>query len=282
VICVADSGSTKTDWVALGPQVQEEIRFKTIGLNPFFVSETLVSRTVSEAKPESLDDQVQAVYFYGAGCSSAKRNEIIERGLKEVFPNAKIEVFHDLLGAARACCQHEEGIASILGTGSNSCLYNGEKIIDNVTNLGYVLGDEGSGGHIGKQLIRARSYREMPSDIQEDFDAMFGYDHEEMLQAIYHNPLPNRFLASFAPFCSKHREHQFVQDLVKGVFGAFVRKHLVKYGQPEMPHHFLGSVAKEFESELKSVMDEHGLRMGRVMRKPIDLLMRYHLDEHEF
>ncbi|MEQ9187859.1 MAG: hypothetical protein RLP15_08995 [Cryomorphaceae bacterium] len=276
MICVADSGSTKTDWSVVDLTNGLQAEFHTIGLNPFFVSENIVAETVNEAKPPGLSKEVTAVYFYGAGCSSPRRNQVIERGLKEVFSNARIEVFHDLLGAARACCQHSEGIASILGTGSNSCHYDGDKIIDNVTNLGYVLGDEGSGGHIGKELIRARSYREMPTEIEEDFDATFNYQHEEMLQSIYHNPLPNRFLASFAPFCGKHRDHPFTQALLKRVFDAFVKKHLVKYQQGSLPHHFLGSIAQAFAPELEQVMKAHGLHMGSVIKKPIELLTQFH------
>lgn len=280
MICVADSGSTKTDWVVKTNREDQGQTFKTIGLNPFFASAKLVEQTVLEARPESIAKEVEAVHFYGAGCSSPTRNEVIKRGLVDVFPNATIYVYHDLLGAARACCQREEGIASILGTGSNSCHYDGEKIVDNVTNLGFILGDEGSGGHIGKQLIRAHSYREMPADLQEDFDRTYKYDHEEMLQAIYSNPLPNRYLASFAPFCSKHRQHPFTQHLLHEVFDAFVRKHLVKYRVPDIEHHFLGSVAYEFKEELALIMREHGLKMGKVIPKPIELLSSYHLDEH--
>lgn len=280
MICVADSGSTKTDWRVVDLANEERIDFSTIGLNPFFVSENLIAQTVAEAKPDGIGVQVKAVYFYGAGCSSPRRNVVIEKGLRDVFPNATIEVYHDLLGAARACCQHSEGIASILGTGSNSCRYDGEKIVDNVTNLGYVLGDEGSGGHIGKELIRARSYREMPKEIEADFDAAFRYEHEDMLQSVYHNPLPNRFLASFARFCGKHRAHPFIQGLLRQVFQSFVTKHLLKYNASDLPHHFLGSIAQEFESELAQVLKEHGLTIGTVIKKPIELLTQFHRDSH--
>lgn len=280
MIIIADSGSTKTDWQIVDPRSGSYQEFSSIGLNPFFVTDKLVARTVSEAKPDGIGENVQAVYFYGAGCSSPKRNEVIERGLREVFPKAKCEVYHDLLGAARAGCQREAGVASILGTGSNSCLYDGHEIVDNVTNLGYVLGDEGSGGHIGKELIRARSYRDMPSDIEDAFDKMFGYEHEEMLQSVYHNPLPNRYLASFAPFCGENKDHAFFQELIERVFESFITKHLIKYDAEGLPFHFVGSIASHFESELQSVMAKHGLQLGRVIKKPIEMLRKYHSADH--
>jgi glucosamine kinase len=281
VICVADSGSTKTDWVIANLNGSEQSSFKSIGLNPFFVNETMVEQTVFDAIPEQLALQVKHVYFYGAGCSSAPRNAIIEEGLKRVFLRASsVHVYHDLLGAARACCQRAEGIASILGTGSNSCQYDGAKIVDNVTNLGFILGDEGSGGHIGKELIRARSYREMPPEIEADFDANYHYQHEMMLSAVYNKPMPNRYVASYAPFCGRHRDTPFVQGILKKVFTSFVKNHLVKYHAPAWPHHFLGSIACEYERELRAVMDTHGLTMGQVVRKPIGMLTDYHLEEH--
>ena len=277
---MADSGSTKTDWLVVDPKRDRQHSFHTIGLNPFFVNDVMVAQTLQEIVPGDLAQQVTHVYFYGAGCSSETRNAVIFKGLDVVFPSAVIEVYHDLLGAARACCGHEAGIASILGTGSNSCKYDGTQIVDNVTNLGFILGDEGSGGHIGKELIRARSYREMPKALEEDFDATFGYAHEEMLGSVYNMPMPNRYVASFAPFCAKHKSTTFIQQLLRHVFNSFVTKHLLKYDAPGWSFHFLGSIAQIYEAELTAVMKDHGLNMGCIIRKPIASLTQFHLEEH--
>jgi len=283
VIVVADSGSTKTDWIFTQPGESPEQwrRYSSQGLNPFYVSTQEVKQTVENAIPEELRSEVTHVYFYGAGCSSPERNEVIALGLIPCFPeNAHVEVDHDLLAAARASCHNEQGVVSILGTGSNSCMYDGDRIVDNVANLGFMLGDEGSGGHIGKELVRARCYREMPEDLAKVFDDMFGFDKEVMLHQVYHRPLPNRYMASFAPFAAKQEEHPFIQALIKRVFAEFVDRHLMKYDSKGWPHHFIGSIASIFEDELDEVLSSRNLKKGDILKHPVDALLNYHIEQH--
>ena len=280
MICVADSGSTKTDWVfaPMGSCDQDEwIRLSSQGLNPFYVSSKEVEHTIEKTIPEDLLSQVTNVFFYGAGCSSEERKSLIAKGIQPKFVNAKVEVEHDLLAAARASCQNETGVVSILGTGSNSCKYDGLHIIDNVSNLGFLLGDEGSGGDIGRYLVKARCYREMPPKMEEIFDQHFDFDKERMLDQVYHRPMANRYMASFAPFAAKYIQEPFIRRLVKSTFESFADRHLIKYDVPNWEHHFIGSIAASFEDVLVEVLNERGLRMGRIVRHPVNALLKYHL-----
>lgn len=281
MICIADSGSTKTDWVLVDELSKDEFRFVSMGLNPFYVHQKKIEEVFQSTIPPEMVSRIKAIHFYGAGCSNQKRNQIVNDALSNASFCEKVFVYHDLLGAARAACQFTQGVASILGTGSNSCLYDGMKILDNIDNLGFVLGDEGSGGHIGKELIRARCYRDMPADIAKHIDSVYKFDKDEVLDHVYHDPLPNTFVASFAPICSEFRDSEFIQKLLHDVFSEFVEKHLIKYAHPEWPHHFLGSIACEFETELRNVLKEFGLTPGIFERKPINALVKYHLNEHE-
>ncbi len=281
MICIADSGSTKTDWVLVDEKNGDEQRFVSMGLNPFYVHQKKIEEVFRSTIPQELIDQIKAIHFYGAGCSNEKRNQIVNYALSNATSSSSVFVYHDLLGAARAACQFNQGVASILGTGSNSCLYDGMNVLDNVDNLGFVLGDEGSGGHIGKELIRARCYREMPDEIADHIDAAYKFDKDEILDHVYHDPLPNTFVASFAPICSEFRSSEFIQNLLHDVFTEFVRKHLLKYDHSDWPHHFLGSIACEFETELRQVLREFNLTPGIFERKPINALVKYHLNDHE-
>lgn len=279
MICVADSGSTKTDWVIIDPKNKEEQRFDSIGLNPFFVDTAKVTETVRAAIPETLRDCIQQVHFYGAGSSSPERVKIVAQGIRAAMPNATVQVDHDLLASARATCQHDPGIACILGTGSNSCYYDGERIRDNVTALGFILGDEGSGTAIGKELVRAWVYREMPDELATAFASEYNLTKEVVLQNTYNKPLPNRYLASFAPFCSQHRTHPFIANIIRGCLEDFVIRHVLKYEKCKtLPIHCVGSIATAFKEELCALLEEHGLQPGGFVVKPIDALVRFHVD----
>ena len=281
MICIADSGSTKTDWVLVDEKNGEEHRLVSMGLNPFYVHQKKIEDVFRSTIPIEIIDQISAIHFYGAGCSSDKRNQIVQDALANASSCTNVHVYHDLLGAARAACQFTKGVASILGTGSNSCLYDGMKILDNVDNLGFVLGDEGSGGHIGKELIRARCYRDMPEEIAHHIDSVYNFDKDDVLDHVYQDALPNTFIASFAPICSEFRKTEFIQNLLHDVFSEFVQKHLLKYNHPDWPHHFLGSISCEFETEIRQVLDEHHLTPGIFERKPINALVKFHLLENE-
>ena len=277
MLIIVDSGSTKADWQIIHPNGKQEL-VTTMGFNPFFHDE---DRVESELKKDFVKhvkvENAKAVYFYGAGCSDKMRCDTIKRGLEKVFTHASVVVDHDLLASARAACGNEPGIACIIGTGSNTCLYDGEKIIDNVTNMGYLLGDEGSGSNMGKSLLKAYFYRELPEDIKSWFETEYGTDKRVFLNDIY-GASPNVYLASFATFFSKHREHFYIQKLVAEAFTELINRHILKYeGCHSLPVCFVGSIAYHFQDILKMTLEEHDLNLGNVIRKPIDSLVEYHL-----
>jgi glucosamine kinase len=278
MLIIVDSGSTKADWLIVQSDGQRQL-VTTMGFNPFFVDE---DRVESELKKDFIK-QVEVgkagkVYFYGAGCSDKMRCDIIKRGLERIFVNAAtIEVEHDLLASARACCGMSPGVACIIGTGSNTCLYDGKDVIDNVTNMGFLLGDEGSGSHLGKSLLRAYFYREMPDDIEAAFEKEYGSDKRAILNRIY-GDAPNVYLAAFATFFSAHGDHFFIQNLASGAFDELIVRHVLKYkGARELPISFVGSVAYHFREILRMCLDRHDLTMGVVIKKPIDALVDFHL-----
>ena len=278
MLIIVDSGSTKADWQIIKADGNRELH-TTMGFNPFFHDE---DRIEAELKKEFVHDvkvdEAKWIYFYGAGCSDKMRCETVKRGLARIFKNAEtIEVLHDLLASARATCGIKPGIACIIGTGSNTCLYDGNDVTDNVSNLGYLLGDEGSGSHLGKLLIRAYFYRELPDDIITHFHEDFGSDKRAILNKIYGEG-PNVYLASYARFFSKHRDHFYIQKLASEAFTELIRRHILKYdGCHHVPIHFVGSVAYHFQDILKTTLEEHNLSLGVVIQKPIDALVNFHL-----
>lgn len=278
MICIADSGSTKTDWVVIDPTEKvERMEMSTIGFNPFYIKTEEIANALEAAFEPTLTAKVSAVYFYGAGCSSPGRKDIIARGIEHVFKNAIVEVEHDLLAAARATCQFASGVACILGTGSNSCYYDGGSITDNVPSLGFILGDEGSGASLGRRLLQAFIYRELPKELEHDLVETYAVDKEIILEHVYHKPFPNRYVASFALFCGKHAAHPFMAGIIRQVLEEFIVRHVKKYAvQPTDKVHFVGSVAWTFQNELKDILHRYQLSAGSFVRKPIDHLVEYH------
>ncbi len=278
MLIIVDSGSTKADWQVINADGSRELH-TTMGFNPFFHDEDRIEMELNKSFVKDVNVvEAKKVYFYGAGCSDKMRCDIVKRGLERIFTNAEtLEVEHDLLGSARATCGMEPGIACIIGTGSNTCLYDGKDVIDNVSNLGYLLGDEGSGSHLGKLLIRAYFYRELPDDMIEFFHEEFGNNKRVILNKIY-GEAPNVYLASFARFFSKHKSHFYIQKLANEAFAELTRRHILKYdGCHNVPIHFVGSVAYHFQDILKTTLEEHNLSLGVVIQKPIDALVDFHL-----
>jgi glucosamine kinase len=277
MLIIVDSGSTKADWQIIHADGSRELQ-TTMGFNPFFHDEDRVESELNKEFVKNVAvDKAEAVYFYGAGCSDTMRCDIIKRGLQRIFKNATVEVEHDLLASARAACGNKEGIACIIGTGSNTCSYDGKNVIDNVSNLGFLLGDEGSGSHLGKLLIRAYFYRELPDDIEEKFTAEYGADKRNFINHIYAEGA-NVYLASFARFFSANRTHFYIQKLAAEAFTELTQRHILKYeGCHRLPINFVGSVAHHFQDILKIVLDEHDLNLGIIIKKPIDKLVEYHL-----
>jgi glucosamine kinase len=278
---VADSGSTKADWILWGLSEEQTQSVSTMGFNPVFHSSDLIRDTLLRDLPPSFERHaVEGVFFYGSGCWDEKRRDIVRRGLEPVFPNARLDIHHDLTGAARAACGTEPGIACILGTGSNSCLFDGQNVIDNVTNLGYLLGDEGSGTHLGKKLIRAYFYRELPAELIPAVEAHCPGGKAEILDEVYNGKAPNRYMAEFARLVSAHKEHPFMQDIVARSFAEFLDRHPMKYeGCHELPVHFIGSIAYIFQDILREECEYRNLRMGKIVRRPVDELQQYHQNQ---
>ena len=284
MIIVIDSGSTKADWIVVPSDGSEQYLVSTMGFNPFFHDE---DRIVEELSKDFVNHvpvaQIEKVFFYGAGCSDEAHCQIIHRGLERIFTKSVIYVEHDLLASARATCGNSPGIACIIGTGSNTCSYDGKKITDNVTNLGYLVGDEGSGSWLGKLLVRSYFYREMPNDLKLVFEEEYGSGEEARLKIInqIYGDAPNVYLASFAKFMVENKEHSLINSLVFNAFDELVCRHVLKYeNHAQVPIHFVGSIAFHLQDILKNVLEKRGLTLGNVIRKPVENLVNYHLSNN--
>lgn len=273
---IADSGSTKTEWCLLTGKTSRT--FYTQGLSPYFLSSEQIEYIIrEELRSKTKKTEPVEVYFYGTGCSNAENVKLVKKAIQKVFPGATIKVDHDLMGAAKALCGHEKGIACILGTGSNSCFYNGKKIVKNSPGLGYVLGDEGSGTHLGRKVIQHFLYGTFDEDLMDRFNAKYNTNRDEILTAVYKKPLPNRYLASFTVFLIENRGHYMVENIIEDSFNDFIFNHIYKYKESwTMPINFTGSVAYGFRDVLKDMCNSYELTLGKVYKKPMDGLVRFH------
>jgi N-acetylglucosamine kinase-like BadF-type ATPase len=272
MMLIADSGSTKTDWAWIenGTIVH---RVTTAGINPVHQGEEEILVDPQTVLQWGADE----VFFYGAGCIPEKKG-VVEKVLRKVFPDAdRIEVESDLLGAARAVCQHQEGLACILGTGSNSCLYDGEKIMENIPPLGYILGDEGSGAVLGKLFLNALFKGALPDGMKEDFLQSSGLSYPEIIQRVYRQPMANRFLASTSLYISEHLDVPALRDLVKQNFRDFFHKNIAQYGRHDLPVGAIGSIAYHYRDLLQEVAEEEGYKLSTVAKSPMEGLVTYHL-----
>lgn len=280
MILLADSGSTKTDWLLLDDEGQQVTRFASVGFNPFYQSQEVIAEGLrTEVVPNAIGP-VREVHFYGAGCADEATSRPARDALAAAFPAAAIAVHSDLLAAARGLCGREAGIACILGTGSNNCLYDGDKIINNIGSLGFWLGDEGSGGYLGKRLVVHYLHAELPAELHEAFrDDFPDVGRLSVLDRAYKQPFPNRYFATFAPFLTQYLAHPFIKALVQDAFRVFLDTYVVQHpGSGSLPVHFTGSVAHYFEVVLKEVLDEKGLQLGFIQKSPMPGLVRYHVE----
>ena len=276
LILIADSGSTKTEWCLL--EGNKKKRINTQGLSPYFLTGIQVKAILEkELLPKLKNVSPADIFFYGTGCSNPNNVKLIKDALKAVFKNSKIAVDHDLMGAAKALCGHEKGIACILGTGSNSCYYNGKKIVKNSPGLGYVLGDEGSGAYLGKKVIQYFLYNTFEPDLMDRFNAKFNTNSIEILDAVYKQPLPNRYLANFAVFLKENRGHYMIENIIEDGFNDFFFNHIYKYRESwTMPINFIGSIAYGFKDVLKDMCNSYELQLGKVLKNPMEGLIKYH------
>lgn len=275
MILISDSGSTKTDWsVAEKGEIVRHVT--TAGINPFFQSEDEIAGEMEKNLLPALEGlTVTSVSFYGAGCAFPEKNEVVRRAISRYLP-VPVEVGSDLLAAARALCGDEAGIACILGTGSNSCLYDGKEIVRNVSPLGFILGDEGSGAVLGKLLVGDVLKNQLPEALKEAFFAEFGLTPAVIMEKVYKQPFPNRFLASLSPFLIRHIEEPAISGLVNGSFRKFFTRNVMQYDYRAYPVHLLGSVAWYYREQLEAVAGELEIRLGRVVRSPLAGLVAYH------
>ena len=277
MILIADSGSTKCDWRLIdGKSVI--LSTSTMGLNPFFHDELVIANAMSDhSELMTYASKVSAIHFYGAGCSSTERNQIVEAGLKRVFSHAEILVDHDVMGAAISTCQGEPGIACILGTGSNACFFDGNGIHQEIPSLGYILGDEGSGSWYGKQLLRDYLYKEkMPTGFEKQLRDL-GLKKDEILNRIYRQPNANVYIASFSKFLSDHRDTEYVANMVADGMKTFLKRHVCSFrNHQEVSVNFVGSIAYHFQDVLFAEAEKLNISVGKVIKQPIDGLVEFH------
>ena len=281
MILVADSGSTKCDWILIDGQSNQH-KTNSMGFNPFFHDADLVySKLMENELFIEYRNRVSEVYFYGAGCSSEARNRIIANGLKRVFSSAEtVLVDHDLKGAALSTSQGDTGISCILGTGSNSCYFDGTKVIEKVPALGYILGDEGSGSYFGKILLSEWLYHRMPAELAEDFAKEYNLTKEGIFEAVHHKADPNVYLASFSPFISKHLDHPYFREMVYDGLDKFVNIHVLCYDNyKDVPVHFVGSIAYYFKEVLQKVAIKYSFTVGKIEKRPVEPLTQYHINK---
>ena len=278
MILIAESGSTKTDWVLVNDQ-NDITMFKSMGCNPFFHSSEFIAEKIKEnVEFYNASKNVERLYFYGAGCSSNEMNQIVKSGLSLVFPNSLITVDHDLLACALSTYKGEPAISCILGTGSNSCYYDGQTLREEVPAIAYILGDEGSGSYYGKKLLRDYLYNQLPSSINEDFEDQFGSSKLDIFENVYLKPHANVYLASFMKFLNRHYHHNYVIDMIQNGMNEFIKIHVCCYPEHKtVKTHFIGSISKIFEKELKSAAENNGVILGDIIQKPVYNLVNYHL-----
>ena len=275
MILIADSGSTKTAWTLVE---KADNVIKTDGINPVFMNSGCVEEILRSQLLPQLGKQaiVTEVYFYGAGCANQEKNNVVKQALQNVFGDIKIEIASDLLGAARGLCRHQSGIACIMGTGSNSCLYDGGNISWNVPALGFILGDEGSGAVLGKLLMGNLFKNQLPDVVKQDFEQTYGLTMMDVIEKVYRTPLPNRFLASFGPFISKHINQPTVYNMVYDALESFIVRNVKQYPYTTRPVYFTGSIAFYFADILHLLADKHGFTIGRIDQDPLQGLVEFH------
>jgi N-acetylglucosamine kinase-like BadF-type ATPase len=284
MILIADGGSTKTSWCQLElADPQQRVHFNTEGYNPYFIDTAGIVASLDASLPDTLNRQaVREVSYYGAGCSTEQNVAIVERAMRQVFPLANVFVGHDLLASARALLGSKPGFAAILGTGTNSAIYDGKDITHNIDSLGYFLGDEGSGSWIGKRLLRDYMRGLLPDGLQEAFRQQYGLENEQIFDRVYNQPLPNRFLASFSKFAYDHNNVSYCRDIVVDGFEAFFQNLVTQYpGYQNYSFNCVGSVGYNFRDALAQVARAHGMEVGKIIRSPIDSLVDYHVEMAE-
>lgn len=273
---IADSGATKCEWCLVNNG--EKKTFFTTGISPYFLDKNqIVELLQKKLLPQLEKAEVNELFFYGTGLGNLNNISIINEALKELFPSAKVEAETDLMAAARALCGNEKGMVCILGTGSNSCYFDGKRLIKNTPSLGFILGDEGSGADLGKRVLQHYLNNIFDDDLKARFDALFVTNQMEILENIYKKPFPNRYLAGFAKFLSENRGHFMVENILEDCLNDFFLNQLCKYSESlTLPVNFTGSIAFSFKDVLQELCDRYGCKLGLVLKNPMQGLVKYH------
>jgi N-acetylglucosamine kinase-like BadF-type ATPase len=276
VSLIADSGATKAEWCLVN-QKKKDTLF-TAGISPYFLSTEGIADLVKKEVAAKFGKQhIDNIFFYGTGCSNPENARSVKKALQQVFPSAAIKVNTDLMAAARAVCGKEKGIACILGTGSNSCYYNGKVIIKNSPGIGYVLGDEGSGAYLGKKVVQYYMYNTFDEDLRARFDAKFVTTPVEVLDNVYKRSFPNRYLAGFALFLAENRGHYMIENIIEDGLNDFFFQHLNKYNEVwKYPVNFVGSVADGFKDVIQALCSSYEFELGTILKNPMQGLVKYH------
>lgn len=275
---IVDSGSTNAQWVLLANN-GDHSAFRTDGINPFYqtregMKNTIMNQLLPQIAHLLWVGPIQEVFFYGAGCTPEKKPFVTE-ALQTSFKKAQVFVESDLVGACKALLGDRPGIACILGTGSNSCYYDGKNIVKNVSPLGYILGDEGSGAVLGKRLVADVLKNQLPEGVKEIFFNEMNTSQAEIMENVYRRPFPNRYLASLSAFCAKHLDVKEIYDLVYSNFDTFVKRNVLQYDK-SLPVGFVGSVAYYYREVLTQVLNDNNLKLQTIMQSPVEGLTEYH------
>lgn len=279
MVAIVDSGSTKSDWVILDDFKKVFLKTETIGFNPNFINRELIVPEIEKNSSLILvKNSITKIFFYGSGCGVKKNCETIEEELKKIFTKAEIIVKEDLMAAAYAAYSGKPAVVCILGTGSNSCYFDGENLKIELPSLGFLVGDEGSGSAIGKQLVRRYFMKKLPADLHEEFEQNYKLTVEEALKHMYHSPRPNAWLADFNKFVIERKDHPYFRNMVYEEMKNFFEYQVIPYQQSKDAEiNFIGSIAYYYEQTLRSVAEEFHLNVGHVVQKPIESLVDYHI-----
>jgi len=277
-ILIADSGATKTEWCLVNNKESQTIF--TEGLNPYYHTAESIQEVVESNLLPELDAEIDEIFFYGAGCDGEEKMAIVRQALTFVFPNTSIHIYHDLLGAARACFLTEPGIACILGTGSNSCLYDGNEITEHIPSLAFILGDEGSAGYFGKKLINKYFRFEIPDELKEDLEQNYDMSLEHITKGLYDGEQKSRFIASYGAFLGEHADHPFIKEMLYEGFENFISRIILKYSDAtDHEVRFIGSVAFAHQDMIKEILRKYDLKPGLFVRNPMERLVEFHTVE---
>ena len=280
MIAIVDGGSTKCDWVILENDGTEVLKTETIGFNPNIIKAELIAPEIENNQALSkFHDYIENIFFYGSGCGTPENRLIVEREIQKVFLNAQVNVKEDLLAAAYAAYRGVPAIVCILGTGSNACYFDGEKVKTELPSLGFLIGDEGSGSALGKQLVRHYFMKKLPPDLHQQFTEIYQLNIDDLLKNMYHNPRANAYMADFTRFIVDRKTHPYFQNFIYKELKNFLEFQVMPYEESrECEVNFIGSIAYFFEDILRAAASDFHFKIGTVVQKPIESLVNYHRD----